>query len=71
MVGISNIMDLSWLWVCIGVGAFLTVVAVCVYAVTADSRPAKSHRQERGTAPDGSHERLEGDKASDRSHALV
>jgi len=70
MAIINEVGDLTWLWIFMGVGAFLTIIATFVYAVT--SEPA--HPRKRGPVPrpelDGSHERLGADMAADR-HALV
>jgi len=63
--------DLNWLWVFIGVGAFLTVIATFVYAMTSESRPARPRRRTPAARLDGSHERLPGDDLAAREDTLV
>jgi hypothetical protein len=63
----SVVADLSWLWVCMGVGAFLTIIATVVYALTAEPWPR--HRKTSAPWPTGEHEQLPAD--SDREHVSV
>jgi hypothetical protein len=59
--------DLSWLWMCMAVGAFLTIIATVVYALTAEPRPR--HRKTGAPWPTGEHEQLP--EASAREHSRV
>jgi len=59
--------DLTWLWVCLGIGAFCTIVATLVYALTSEPRPR--HRKSRAPWPTGEHEQLPAD--SDRQPSRV
>ena len=59
--------DLTWLWVCMGVGAFCTIIATLMYALTAEPRPR--HRWTGRPWPTGEHEQLPAD--SDREHSSV
>jgi hypothetical protein len=63
----SLALDFTWLWVCMGVGAFLTIIATVVYALTAEPRPR--HRRTGAPWPTGEHEQLPAD--SDREHSRV
>jgi hypothetical protein len=57
--------DFTWLWVCMGVGAFLTIIAAVVYALTGERRPR--HRKTRAPWPTGEHEQLPADSDRERS----
>jgi hypothetical protein len=50
--------DFTWLWVMVGIGAFVTVVATLVYALASQPTDSRPRTHTRASQLDGSHERL-------------
>jgi hypothetical protein len=71
MAAIAYTIDLTWLWVLLGVGAFLTVIATFVYAMTTQPRRPRQLRPDSGQLPDGSHERLDPGQTADSLRAAA
>lgn len=71
MAIINEVGDLTWLWVFMGVGAFLTGIATFVYAITTGPTRPRPRRHVPATQLDGSHERLGTEDVSADVHALV
>lgn len=64
---IAYSIDLTWLWVFMGIGAFLTIVMSFVFAMTTQPHGPRRTSRIPGSRPDGSHEQLD----AGRTHADV